>query len=135
MFHIAFPVKNIQETKQFYVEVLGASLGRSSSTWADFNLRWNQITAHETPSFEKKRIVFDKNGIPINHFGIILVYSDWKKFKDRIIEAGMEFLIEPKVFFEGEAGEQHAFFLEDPNGYAIEFKGFSELGGVFRTQR
>ena len=36
--------------------------------------------------------------------------------------------------FEGEAGEQYTFFLEDPNGYAIEFKGFSELGGVFRTQ-
>ena len=135
MFHLAFPVINLQKTADFYVNILGAKVGRNSSNWVDFNLRWNQITVHQDTSFKKLTPVFGNEGVPINHFGVVLILSDWIKLKNELIEKNVTFLVPPKIVFEGEAGEQHTFFVEDPNGYAIEFKGFEEFGRVFQTSK
>jgi len=131
MFHLAFPIVNLEETIDFYLNTLKASLGRSASNWADFNLYGNQITVQENKVFNKLTPVISTEGIPINHFGIILDLPNWNKLRDKLIKSGVSFLIEPKVVFEGEVGEQYSFFIEDPNGYAIEFKGFNDLNGVF----
>ena len=48
-FHLAFPVKDLSETKKFYTEVLGCTLGRSSNHWIDFNLFGHQVVAHLNP--------------------------------------------------------------------------------------
>ncbi|MGB0881797.1 MAG: VOC family protein [Vicingaceae bacterium] len=135
MFHLAFPVINLADTINFYVNVLDAKIGRKSTNWVDFNLKWNQITVHQDPNFKKLTPVFGNGGVPINHFGVILILSDWKKLRDELIAKKINFLVEPKVVFEGEPGEQYTFFVEDPNGYAIEFKGFVEFGNVFRTEK
>ena len=135
MFHLAFPVINLEDTVDFYTNILGAKIGRSSSNWVDFDLRWNQITVHQDHNFKKLTPIFGKEGIPINHFGVILILSDWQKLRDELISKKVNFLVSPKIVFEGEAGEQHTFFVEDPNGYAIEFKGFKEFGNVFQTKR
>jgi extradiol dioxygenase family protein len=135
MFHLAFPVINLEDTIDFYVNILGAKIGRTSTGWVDFNLRWNQITVHEDSSFKKLTPAFGNEGVPINHFGVILIMSDWIKLKDEFIAKNISFLVEPKVVFGGEPGEQHTFFVEDPNGYAIEFKGFVEFGNVFQTKK
>lgn len=131
MFHLAIPVVNLEETIDFYLNTLKASIGRSASNWADFNLYGHQITVQENKAFNKLIPVISTEGIPINHFGIILKLSDWNNLTDKLTKSGVNFLIKPKVVFEGEVGEQHSFFLEDPNGYAIEFKGFNDLNGVF----
>jgi hypothetical protein len=131
MFHLAFPVVNIEETIDFYLNTLKASLGRSASNWADFNLYGHQITAQENKAFTKRVPVISTEGIPINHFGVILKLADWNTLRDNLIKSSVNFLIEPKVVFEGEVGEQYSFFIKDPNGYAIEFKGFNDLNGVF----
>lgn len=131
MFHLAFPIVNLEETIDFYLNTLKASLGRSASNWADFNLYGNQITVQEYKGFNKLIPIISTEGIPVNHFGVILNISDWNKLRDRLINTDVGFLIEPKMVFEGEVGEQHSFFIEDPNGYAIEFKGFNELTNVF----
>ena len=131
MFHLAIPIVNIEETINFYLNTLKASLGRSGSNWADFNLFGHQITVQENNSFTKLTPVISKEGIPVNHFGIILKFSDWSTLKDKLKKKGVKFLIEPKVVFDGEVGEQHSFFIEDTNGYAIEFKGFDDLNSVF----
>jgi extradiol dioxygenase family protein len=133
MFHLAFPVKDLQETKDFYINILGAKLGRSSSNWVDFNLRWNQITVHQNAKFEKLTPHFGSKGVPINHFGIIQVLPEWKKTLKDLEEKKISFLVEPTIVFEGQPGEQHSFFIEDPNGYAIEFKGFHDFSHVFKT--
>ena len=56
-FHLAFPVKNLKDTKDFYTDILGCSLGRTNEKWIDFNFYGHQITAHLSPeSFIKKDI-------------------------------------------------------------------------------
>lgn len=134
MFHLALPVENLEETKAFYTDILGAKIGRSAANWVDFNLRWNQITLHENQNFKKQTPVFGPEGVPVTHFGIIQVLPEWEKTKQSIIDKGIDFLVKPKIVFEGEPGEQYSFFVEDPNGYAIEFKGFSDFSHVFKTK-
>ena len=44
---------------------------------------------------------------------------------------GGEFLIPPKIRFEGEIGEQATLFIVDPAGNAIEFKSFADPARLF----
>ena len=48
-FHLAFPVRDLEETRTFYGEVLGCAIGRSSTTWVDFDLFGHQMSAHLRP--------------------------------------------------------------------------------------
>lgn len=36
-FHYAFKVKDIESTRNFYVDILGCEEGRSTETWIDFD--------------------------------------------------------------------------------------------------
>ena len=37
-FHLAIPVKNLSESKDFYENILGCKRGRESDEWADYDL-------------------------------------------------------------------------------------------------
>ena len=134
MFHIAFPISNLKETIKFYTKILNAKIGRSTSNWVDFNWHGNQITVQVAGNFKKKTPALGKEGVPLSHFGIVLELPEWNNIKLRMIEKNIPFLVPPKIVFEGEVGEQHTFFVEDPNGYPIEFKGFASLSSVFRNK-
>ena len=45
-FHLAFPVRDIKETRDWYINILGCSVGRESVEWIDFNMYGHQIVAH-----------------------------------------------------------------------------------------
>ncbi len=45
-FHLVFPVKDIEETRGFYTNIAGCSVGRESERWIDFNFSEHQISAH-----------------------------------------------------------------------------------------
>jgi uncharacterized protein len=73
-FHLAFPIRDIEETRQFYGELLGCDIGRSTDKWIDFNFFGHQLSAHVRPeelSLAKANEVDGKN-VPVRHFGAIL---------------------------------------------------------------
>jgi extradiol dioxygenase family protein len=43
----------------------------------------------------------------------------------------VEFIVEPRVRFRGQPGEQATFFVKDPAGNALEFKAFEDPGQLF----
>jgi extradiol dioxygenase family protein len=43
----------------------------------------------------------------------------------------VKFVIEPKIRFKGEVGEQATMFFLDPSGNALEFKAFADFSRVF----
>ena len=45
-FHLAFPVRDIQETEIWYTTILGCTTGRKSGKWIDFNFFGHQVVAH-----------------------------------------------------------------------------------------
>jgi extradiol dioxygenase family protein len=59
--------------------------------------------------------------------------DDWKALRDRLRQAGVTFVIEPYIRFEGEVGEQATMFFLDPSGNALEFKAFHNDAQIFAT--
>ena len=133
-FHLAFPVLDLEEARDFYVNTLGCSIGRESDQWIDFNLYGHQIVAHLSPNEiqDVSRSQVDGDAVPVPHFGVILENNEWQKLVDRLKTKGEDFLIEPRVRFEGKSGEQRTLFILDPSGNALEFKLFAHDGHIFR---
>ncbi|MEM7455983.1 MAG: VOC family protein [Planctomycetota bacterium] len=133
-FHIAFPVTDLDAARTFYGETLGCEEGRSSDTWIDFNLFGHQIVAHYKPPAETEAAhhnPVDGHDVPVPHFGVVLPWDQWETLAERVKAAGVEFVIEPYVRFEGEVGEQATMFFLDPAGNALEFKAFKDMSQLF----
>ncbi|HEY0429675.1 MAG TPA: VOC family protein [Pyrinomonadaceae bacterium] len=133
LFHLAFPVKDLSEARAFYAGVLECEEGRSSDIWIDFNLFGHQIVTHLAPESTGVRATnaVDADHVPIPHFGIVLPMDEWKKFAEKLKSKNVEFIIEPKIRFQGEVGEQATMFFLDPSGNALEFKGFNDFSLIF----
>jgi len=131
-FHLAFPVKNLKETRDWYIRVLGCSIGRESPEWIDFNLFGHQIVAHLSSSsdlFSTNQV--DGEKIPVRHFGVILETYEWNLLKEKFISSKVKFIVNPIIRFRGELGEQRTMFIEDPSGNALEFKSFADDEMIF----
>jgi extradiol dioxygenase family protein len=133
LFHLAFPVSDLEESRKFYAGVLGCEEGRSSEQWIDFNLFGHQIVAHLAPESAgvKHKNEVDADHVPVPHFGIVLPMDEFKNLAEKLKTSGVEFIIEPKIRFQGEVGEQATMFFLDPSGNALEFKGFADFSSVF----
>lgn len=131
-FHLAFPVNDLEEARDFYTNTLGCSLGRESSRWIDFYFYGHQIVAHKVDEMPNT-CTNDVEGkqVPSNHFGVLLDRERWEKLRDTLKEKDIEFLIEPHIRFEGEAGEQATMFITDPSGNGLEFKSFKSDSDIF----
>jgi uncharacterized protein len=132
-FHLAFPVRSLEEARAFYGTLLGCEEGRSSSEWVDFDFFGHQIVAHLTPNVEehKAQNLVDGAAVPVRHFGIILTMRAWQELAERLKQANARFLIAPQLRFRGEPGEQVTFFILDPSGNALEFKAFDDDAEIF----
>ena len=133
LFHLAFPVHDLAAARDFYGGVLGCPEGRSSDLWIDFDLFGHQIVAHLQPGragVEASNPV-DDHDVPVPHFGVILSPAQFEELAGRVKRAGVEFVIEPYVRFEGEPGEQSTMFFLDPSGNALEFKAFADRSRIF----
>ncbi len=132
-FHLAFPIRDIEETRLFYRDLLGASVGREAERWIDFDFFGHQISAHIVDQPERDSATNDVDGkaVPVRHFGLILDMPTWTELRDRLIDSGVEFLIEPHIRFRGEPGEQATMFLTDPAGNGLEFKAFADFSSIF----
>lgn len=132
-FHLAFPVRDIDEARRFYGELLGCAEGRSASEWVDFNFFGHQLVAHLAPDECGHRCTSDVDGhqVPVRHFGAVLSMKDWESLAARLKAEGVHFEIEPQIRFKGKVGEQATMFFLDPSGNALEFKAFDDPSQIF----
>ncbi|TXE14660.1 VOC family protein [Algoriphagus aquimarinus] len=132
-FHLAFPIRDIAETRAFYGDLLGCEIGRSTDKWIDFNFFGHQLSAHIKP--EELALAHtntvDGKYVPVRHFGAILPWGEWHELADKLKAQGIEFVIEPYIRFKGEVGEQATMFFLDPCGNALEFKSFQDETQIF----
>ena len=132
LFHLAIPVLDLGAAKDFYINILGCSKGRSSAKWIDFNFYGHQLVCHEVKESINKNINdVDGNNIPVPHFGIILDWSEFHSLSTDLQSKNINFIIEPTIRFKGKVGEQAIMFLKDPSDNAIEFKSFKNNDEVF----
>ena len=130
LFHLAFPVTDLESTKKFYVDGLGCSLGREVESAVILGLAGHQIVAHlvEEPALKQK-------GVYPRHFGLIFTSEqEWRALADRAKAKGLTFYQQPKTRYEGKPIEHRTFFLEDPSHNLLEFKYYVHDSAIFGEQ-
>ena len=133
-FHLAFPVDNLEKTREFYTEILGCKEGRSSDRWIDFDMYGHQVVAHLVGTvYSIQTNPVDGDNVPASHFGVILEMEQWIQLSKNLSSLGVQFIIKPHIRFKGEPGEQATMFFLDPCGNALEFKAFNDDKQIFAT--
>ncbi|MDZ8053106.1 MAG: VOC family protein [Aulosira sp. ZfuVER01] len=127
LFHLAFPVTNIPETKAYYVNGLGCIPGRENPHALILNLYGHQLVAHVT-----KEPLTPQRGIYPRHFGLVFTTEkDWQDLLEKAQQHQLLFREEPKSRFVGLPLEHHTFFLEDPFHNLMEFKYYRHPEAIF----
>lgn len=132
-FHLAIPVTNLADAEAFYGTLMGCEQGRRSEHWIDWNFFGHQLVTHlvaEMPTAPAPNQV-DSKAVPVPHFGVVLSMDEWSVLAKKLTTAKQSFVIEPYIRFAGKIGEQGTFFLLDPAGNALEFKGFADESQIF----
>lgn len=133
-FHLAIPVHNLENARNFYKDILELEEGRSSDHWVDFNFFGHQLVIHYKPKTDLEdnhNNLVDGKDVPVPHFGIILEWNIWQDLAKKLSEKNIQFVIEPYIRFKGEIGEQATMFFYDPCGNALEFKSFKDTSQIF----
>ena len=132
-FHLAYPVTDLDEARMFFTEKLGATVGRSAERWVDLNLFGHQISLHliDGQDLNSATNTVDGDQVPTLHFGCVLDWTTWENNYAVLTERQAEFIIDKKIRFKDEIGEQGTYFVKGPCGIAIEFKSFKDPSQLF----
>jgi uncharacterized protein len=127
IFHLAFPVTDIAQTKAYYVDGLGCIPGRENHHALILNLYGHQLVAHVT-----KEPLAPQRGIYPRHFGLVFTLeADWQELLSKAQQRQLLFFEEPKHRFLGSPLEHSTFFLEDPFHNLMEFKYYRYPEAIF----
>jgi len=132
-FHLAAPIRDLEETREFYTKLIGCTVGREAETWIDFDFYGHQLSFHVKPDelTDISGNSVDGKTVPVRHFGAILEWDSWQTLSKRLQDNKINFIIDPYIRFEGETGEQATMFFSDPSGNALEFKAFKDPSQIF----
>lgn len=134
LFHMSLPCFGIEETKDFYTNNIGASVGRTGENWVDINLLGHQITfiQAEKFNFNSPNYVFEGKILPSFHFGVIIGIEQWGELYAKLNNLNLE-VVTQTTFLKDKSGEHLSFFIKDPNDYMLEFKSFKKAEEMFKA--
>lgn len=129
IFHLSFPVRNLQQSIDFYTDRLGAVPGRREAGWADLALFGAQITLQADSANVADPMPRTR------HFGATLPWDRWEALTGAL-RALMAFVEAPAISYAGTAKEQGKAMIADPSGNLIEIKAYRQpetvLGALAR---
>ncbi|HET7506569.1 MAG TPA: VOC family protein [Kofleriaceae bacterium] len=131
-FHLAFPVRDLEEARAFYLETIGCRPGRETHNHIDFDMFGHHVVAHLVPSGPAAApSEFDGHEVPVPHFGLNLARAEWEHLAERLKRSRCRFREYPHARLVGQVGEHDTLFVYDPSGNALEFKSFRDPSQVF----
>lgn len=85
-FHLAFPMKELEQTLIFYHDTLGCETDRSADKWIDFNFFGHQVVAHVSPEDAGRsgENEVDGHAVPASHFGVLLAWEQREALAGRL---------------------------------------------------
>jgi uncharacterized protein len=120
IFHLSFPVSDLDAALAFYTGPLGGVTGRREAAWADVALFDAQLTLQAQP-----QEVLDP--MPRSrHFGATLPWADWEALTARLDH----FIEGPRIDYAGTEREQGKAMIADPDGNLIELKAYRQPAAV-----
>ena len=129
VFHLAFPVRDVDSTVRYYRDQLGLRVDLIESDRCIIDFFGHQAVAHVSEKDIPARV-----SLYPRHFGVIL--ESEKEFDDfffRIQSTGVAFFERLFVRFEKTPREHKSFFLKDPSNNLIEFKWYRDSSMVFKS--
>ena len=135
-FHYAFPVHSLEEAKEFYGNILGCAEGRSSEKWQDYSLHGHQIVCHWVGNDYKCIDYYnpvDGDEVPVPHAGLAVTVEQFHELAERVRKAGIKFIIEPHLRFQGAPGEQWTMFFKDPRYVFFVYYSYTLCGKISIT--
>jgi extradiol dioxygenase family protein/acyl carrier protein len=131
-FHLAFPVRDLEEARTFYVDLVGCRTGRETANHIDLDMFGHHVVAHLIPAAPGAApSEFDGHEVPVPHFGLNLPRAEWERLADRLRRSRARFREFPHTRMVGQLGEHDTLFVYDPSGNALEFKAFRDPNHVF----
>jgi extradiol dioxygenase family protein len=128
--HLSIPVRDLDESVDFYVDVLGCELGRVQDRFADVWFFGMQVTLHERPA---EVFTFETRGV--HHFGVTLSAPELRKLLERVDAHGVPYLSELTTEYAGTPREQTKAKIVDPSANAIELKTYVDPDAAFFPTR
>ncbi len=127
-FHLALPITDLAQAREFYSGVLNLEEKRSAFNWIDYDFFGHQLSLHLVKEKPKSldSTMIDGDQVPAMHFGLVLSQDKWEEFRNNLQAKKTKFIIGPKMRFKGRLEEQGTFFFADPFGNYIEIKYFSD---------
>ncbi len=130
IFHLAFPIKNVESTLDFYREKLGFPIDLIEKRRCIINFFGHQVVAHVS-----EKDVPEKVEMYPRHFGIITEEEmEFDRLLERTKKAGLSFFQEPFTRFAGTARAHKSFFLKDPSNNLLEFKWYQNKDLLSKAQ-
>ncbi len=114
VFHLSFPVTDLDATLAFYVDQLDAEVGRRHPDAVDIALFGAQLTLQHAP--EDVLTPHPRT----RHFGATVSWTEWEAIASRL----RSFVEPPTVSYAGEPKEQAKLMVADPSGTLIEIKTY-----------
>ena len=115
IFHLSFPVRDLDEAIAFYSN-LGGVLGRRDPAWADVALFGAQLTLQLIPEDVLQPMPRSR------HFGATLHWKDWEQ-----LVAQLDGFVEPpRVDYPDTDREQAKAMIADPSGNLVELKAYRQ---------
>jgi extradiol dioxygenase family protein len=119
--HLSLPVRDLDEARHFYVDVLGCDLGRQRQGWMDVWFHGMQVTLHEQPD---QVLTADQAGV--RHFGVALSEEEFDAAIARLGTHPVQWLRPVSTDHQGTSRQQTKATVSDPSGNAIELKWYAE---------
>lgn len=126
--HLSLPVRDLDEARRFYVDVLGCTAGRARQGYQDVWFYGMQVTLHDRPD-EAASLP----GGSVRHFGVTLARRDFDVVTAHLATCGVEWVAPISTDDEGEPTEQTKAKVADPSGNVIELKTYANVAAALET--
>jgi extradiol dioxygenase family protein len=121
VFHLAIPVRDLDEAHHFYVEQLGCKLARRYPDRITLDFFGDQLVCHLSDAWDRDPDLYPR------HFGVTFhARADFDRMVNLAQRRCVPFLREVQTRFEGLVEEHLTFVLRDPSNNLLEFKHYRD---------
>lgn len=129
VFHLAIPVADLDETRHFYVTLLGCKLSRSYADRITVDFFGDQLVCHLTEPDLIDALEVDDEELDLypRHFGVTFRHAeDFDTLYHLAQLRKIPFFRDVTTRFDGLAEVHRTFVLKDPSKNLLEFKHYRD---------
>ncbi len=121
VFHLAIPVRDLDEAQEFYVGKLGCKLARRYDDRITVDFFGDQLVCHLSDTWDRELSLYPR------HFGVTFRHrEDFDRLQRLVEKRDVRVFQACRSRFEGTVEEHLTLVLADPSNNLIEFKHYQD---------